>query len=194
MLGSLLLVRNTRPGDASAKVGQRLRTVIATWGHCQVRIIELVAEFADGVEWVLDGSPTAAAWIADVAGVEACTAREWIRIGRKLRDLPRISAAFADGNISYSKVRTLSRVATPDDETELLDIAMTVTASGLGVAVAAWMNRTKHPEEIARYQHSQRSVKWRTEPDGMTVFTLRLPPLLAGKLIAILTTLVMTSD
>jgi len=37
------------------------------------------------------------------------------------------------------------------------------------------------------------SIKWRTEPDGMVTFTLRLPPLLAGALIAFLTAWVMTN-
>ena len=53
------------------------------------------------------------------------------------------------------------------------------------------MHRTKTPQEIDAYQHHQRSVRWRTEPDGMVLFTLRLPPFLAARLIAILTTLLM---
>ena len=168
-------------------------TVVVTWAHCQVRIVELCAEFADGVEWVYDGSPTAAHWIADVADIETSTAREWIRIGRKLAELPTIAAAFAAGHVSYSKVRTLTRIATPDHEAELVDIAKSVAASELGKALAAWMHRTYTPAQIAVYQHSQRSVRWRVEPDGMVLFTLRLPPLVAAKLIAILTTLLMTT-
>lgn len=180
-------------GDASALVGARLRTVIATWSHCQARIIELAAQFADGGEWVLDGSPTAAHWIADVADIETCTAREWIRIGRKLEVLPATATAFSNGEVSYSKVRTITRIATADNEAELLDIAYQSSASDLGRAIAGWMHQTKEPEEIASYQHGQRSVQWRNEPDGMVLFTLRLPPWVAAKLIAILTKLLMTS-
>ena len=49
------------------------------------------------------------------------------------------------------------------------------------------------PAELDAHHQRRRSVKWRTEPDGMVTFTLRLPPLLAGTLIAVLTAMVMRS-
>ncbi|QXC61352.1 hypothetical protein KSP35_00400 [Aquihabitans sp. G128] len=109
---------------------------------------------------------------------------EWLRIGRRLDELPLISAAFADGQLSYSKVRTLTRLATGDNEGELLPIALETPASDLGVELARWLHRTTDPKDLAAYHHQQRSVRWRTDPDGMVVFTLRLPPLLAGAVIA----------
>ena len=130
----------------------------------------LAAEFADSHEWVIAGSPTPAHWLAHTADVEVCTAREWIRIGKKLHTLFNIAEAFSDGIISYSKVRTLTRVATPANERELLEIALTVPAGELGRALAAWLCRNSTPEEVEAHQHAQRSVKWRTEPDGMTTF------------------------
>ena len=99
--------------------------------------------------------------------------------------------AFKRREISYSKVRTLTRLATADNEHELLDIATTTTAADLGRALAAWLHRNSEPEDLAAHHHRQRSVKWRTEPDGMVLFTLRLQPLLAGMLITFLTTWVM---
>jgi len=122
---------------------------------------------------------------------QTCTAREWIRIGRLLRELPAIAEAFADRAISYSKVRTLTRLATPDNEAELLAIARTTTAADLGRALAAWLHRNADPADLDAHHQRHRSVKWRTEPDGMVTFSLRLPPLLAGVLIAFLTTWVM---
>lgn len=58
-------------------------------------------------------------------------------------------------------------------------------------ALAAWTNNTSNPDELETHQHQARSVAWRTEPDGMTTFTLRLQPLIAGILIAALTTIVL---
>jgi len=55
----------------------------------------------------------------------------------------------------------------------------------------AWVNSTSDQGELEAHHQRQRSVKWRTEPDGMTTFSLRLPPLLAGLLITFLTTWVM---
>ncbi len=171
----------------------QLRDAARTWASSQHALIVLAAEFADSVEWVLDGSPTAAHWLADVADVEACNSREWIRIGRKLADLPGIAQAYADAEVSYSKVRTLTRHASAENELELLDLARNVSASDLGRAIAYWLKQNSSPDELEALQRSQRSVKWRIEPDGMVLFSLRLQPIVAAMLITLLTTLVMRS-
>lgn len=61
-------------------------------------------------------------------------------------------------------------------------------------AIAAWVRRTSESATLERCQHRQRSLSWRAEPDRMVTFTARLPPLLAGVLIARLTTTLMTSE
>jgi len=168
-----------------------LLEVVDVWSTSQHRLVVAAADFADSSEWVLAGSPTAAHWLAEAADVEVSTGREWVRIGRQLRQLPAIAAAFEARHVSYSKVRTLSRIATADNEAELLEIAVQVPASDLGRAVAAWVNSNSDAQQLEAHHRRQRSIKWRTEPDGMTTFSLRLPPLLAGLLIAFLTTWVM---
>ena len=183
-------VSSTRP-RASPSLTDQLEAVVATWAQSHCDLVALAAEFADSPEWILTGSPTAAHWLAIIADVEPCTAREWIRIGRRLGELPAIADAFRTRAISYSKVRTLTRLATPENEHELLRIATTTTAADLGRALAAWLHRNSNDEDIADYHQQQRSVRWRTEPDGMVNFSLRLQPVLAGMLIAFLTTWVM---
>lgn len=177
-------------GAGTRPLASALVEVARRWADAQYRLVVLAAEFADSSEWVLE-SPTAAHWLAAAADVETCTAREWIRIGHKLRALPQIAAAFERGTISYSKVRTLTRYATSENEADLLAIAVDVPASELGRALAVWFTGQADAAELEAHQHALRSVKWRTEADGMVVFTLRLPPLLAGMLIATLTRLVM---
>ena len=49
--------------------------------------------------------------------------REKVRVARALGDLPLIDAAFSGGEISYSKVRAMTRVATPENESFLMQIA-----------------------------------------------------------------------
>jgi len=174
-------------------LADRIRQLATSWATSQQALVTLAADFADSNHWALDGSPSAAHWIAAVADIEISTAREWIRIGRALRTLHASADAYADGTLSYSKIRTLTRVATPETEAELLDIALEVPAGDLNRAIAAWRARNNTPEDLDRLHQQQRSVKWRTEPDGMVTFTLRLPPFTAGLLIAWLTTWVMTS-
>ena len=174
-------------------LADRLRRAASLWARSQNELVTLAADFADSGEWALDGSPTAAHWLAAAADVETCTTREWIRVGRALRQLPATADAFARREISYAKVRTLTRLATPDNEAQLLDIAATIPANHLARALARWLNRTSDPAALEEHQHRRRSVTRRTEPDGMTVYTCRLPPLDAGHLDAALTTRIMRS-
>ena len=110
---------------------------------------------------------------------------------RLLRELPHVASAFDQRRLSYTKVRTLTRFATPHNEAELIELAVGVPASALTMVLARWMHDTWEPEAVENYQHLQRSVRWRTEADGMTTFTLRLPPHIAAILISLLTTMVM---
>jgi len=176
---------------ATGPLSAQLLQTIDVWSRSQHDIIVAAAEFADSPEWVFAGSPTAAHWLASVADIEPATAREWVRIGRQLRELPATADAFGTGRVSYSKVRSLTRIATTQNETELLDIALEVPAGDLARALAVWVNQNSDPDDLDAHHQQRRSVKWRSEPDGMVTFTLRLPPLLAGALIAFLTSWVM---
>ncbi len=178
---------------AYPSLSDRLAAIAATWASAQYELVTLAAELVDSPEWILAGSPTPAHHLAAICDVEPCTAREWIRVGKRVRGLLTIAAGFADGTLSYSKVRALISVATPANEAELAAIAHDTPAGDLRAAIARWMHRTCDPGELEAHQRRQRSVRWRTEPDGMVTFTLRLPPQIAAILIALLTTLVMRS-
>ncbi|MEZ5246901.1 MAG: DUF222 domain-containing protein [Acidimicrobiales bacterium] len=179
------------PTEDTRSLADRFRSLTDVWSRSLVRIVDLAAAFADSTEWVVAGSPTAAHHLAAIADVDVATVREWIRIGRQLRTLPASADAFASGVISYSKLRTLSRVATPDNERELLEIACDVAAGELGRALAAWMGRNCDPEDLDAHQQRRRAIRERVEPDGMTTVTMNLPPLVAGAWSAALDTLVM---
>ena len=115
---------------APTSLTTQLTDAILNWSTSQRSVVELAVQFADSSEWAVPGTPSAAHWIAWQADIEVCTAREWIRVGRRLHGLPEITAAFERGDVSYSKVRVLSRLATPSNEAELLAIAVDVPAGG----------------------------------------------------------------
>ncbi|MFN3220016.1 MAG: hypothetical protein ACE367_26290 [Acidimicrobiales bacterium] len=181
------------PVVGAGPLGAELVALSGELRRYQYRIVVAAAAFAESPEWILDGSPTPAHWLATVADVEACTAREWIRIGKALTQLPVTAEAFAEQRLVYSAVRTLTRTATPENEAELVDLVAGVAASEVGKVIAAWMHRNLPAEDIAARQRASRSVKWRTEADGMVVFTLRLQPHIAAVLISVLSVLVMRS-
>jgi hypothetical protein len=95
------------------------------------RWLLLVAEFdrrdAAG-SW---GCRSTATWQAWRCGLDARTARDHVRVARVLPSLPLIAEAFSSGEVPYSKVRALTRVATPATERELLDFARAATTAQL---------------------------------------------------------------
>lgn len=169
----------TEQASASAALVRLGRALTAT--HHE--IVHRAADLQVSGEWQRMAT-SAARWIAEALDVHLGTAREWIRIGLALRHLPLIEQGFADGSLSYAKVRTLTRIATPDNEGALLPIAEAETAQGLGRALAHWSNQNEpSPTRDARH-HRDRKVSWWVQPDGMIAGLFRLPPLLGGHVTA----------
>src|SRR5262249_13221863 len=65
-----------------------------------------------------------------------------LRVARCLPQLPLVHAAFASGELSYAKVRALTRVADAESEEELLELARAMTAAQLERAVSAYRRVT----------------------------------------------------
>ena len=93
------------------------------------RLLLLVRDFDDRFGWAKWGLRNCAEWLAWRCGLTLSAAREKVRTSQALRSLPAISAAFADGRLSYSKVRALTRVAHLSDEDLLLAYALEATAA-----------------------------------------------------------------
>lgn len=151
-------------------LGRRLSTT-------RHQLIAALARYDLTGHWAILGLPTCAHWIAAELGVTTGTAREWLRIGHALRVLDTVDRWFADGRLSYAKVRELTRVAVdhPDRQEELVALAERESANGLGRALAAWTSRFEDPDVRDRRHRRQRGLSSRIEPDGMAVMTLRLP-------------------
>jgi len=164
------------------------------WARCQRDLLGLVVTLDRSGAWAFDGARTCSHWVADALDIEICTAREWIRVGVLLEQLPSISTAFEASRLSYSKLRTLTRVATPENEAELCELAERTPAGQLACAVAAFLSRHEEPEETERRQHEARSFTWRIAPDGMVVGTFRLAPLAAAQLTRTVDASVMRGD
>jgi len=97
------------------------------------------------------------------------TARDHVRIARRLADLPLVRAAFADGTLSYSKARAITRVATTETEGQLVEWAAHATAAQLDRVVAG-RRGVDRPEPETRY------VTWGRDDDGSFVLRARLSP------------------
>ena len=92
------------------------------------RMLMLVREFDERMGWQKWSMRNCAEWLAWRCELSLSAAREHVRTAHALREMPAISAAFADGRLSYSKVRALTRVVEYRDEDALLAYALKVSA------------------------------------------------------------------
>ena len=100
-------------------------------------------------------------------------AREHVRVARALPGLPLIREAFARGELSYAKVRALTRVATAENETGLLPLAEVLTAAQLERALRAYRRvSTREARDLQDYEE----LSWHWDEDGALVLHGRLAP------------------
>jgi hypothetical protein len=114
-------------GDVAGEV-TRLAGDIETATH---KLLACIRRFEASEVWLEQGAGSCAHWLAWRIGWDLVTAWEKVRVARALGRLPAIDAALAVGELSYAKVRALTRVATRDNERRLLDVAREATASEL---------------------------------------------------------------
>ena len=119
-----------RLGEAIAELAARLHA--ATY-----ELLVLLREFDERAGWN-NGFVSCAHWLHWRTGIDLGAAREKIRVARALPSLPLIGAAMQRGAISYAKVRALTRVATPENEASLLDLALAGTAAHVERFIRAW--------------------------------------------------------
>jgi hypothetical protein len=136
------------------------------------RMLAVLAEFDRRQAWAAWQCTSAQHWLSWKCGLGYTAATERLRVARALPALPTISAALAAGRLSWSKVREVTRVATPDDEANWATIAEAATANQVAKLTSA--ARTISGHDAAR-QLDERAFSWHTEADGSMVLEVRLP-------------------
>ena len=119
-------------------------------------LLVLIREFDERAGFLQWGLQTCAEWLAWRCDISLTTAREKVRVAHALKVLPRISSAFSTGELSYSKVKEITRVANTENESHLLAFALRHTAvtvaercrelrcgseTSIGTAERAWAHR-----------------------------------------------------
>ena len=149
--------------------------IILLCGHINAatyRLICLIQELDRRGPWgVWECTP--AEWLNIYCGISAGAAREKVRTALALKSLPLITEAFRTGEISYSKVRALTRVATPEREDVLLETALSCTASQVERIVRG-CRRIEHLDD-AELNRESRYLDCYWDEAGNLVLRGRLP-------------------
>jgi len=138
------------------------------------RFLVLLGDFDARRGWASWEMSSCAAWLSWKCQMSSGTAREHVRVARALRDLPVIRAEFGAGRLSYAKVRALTRIAAPETEAGLAELAGPMTGNQLERFARAHRQVSSVDDAAARVR---RRLAWRFEDDGSLSGTFRLPPL-----------------
>src|SRR5216117_759762 len=158
-----------RLGDAIAELSAHVEAATA-------RLLDLIREFDARGGWN-PGFRSCAASLSWRVGLDPGAARERVRVARALGTLPQLAQALARGELSYAKVRALTRVASPETEDRLLAMGKAGTAEHVERIVRGWrrVDRLAEARETAR-RHASRALHVYQDEDGMVVIRGRLTP------------------
>ncbi|HEV8674544.1 MAG TPA: DUF222 domain-containing protein [Methylomirabilota bacterium] len=156
------------------QLGDQIAELSAHLDAATARLLTLLREFGARGGWG-NGFRSCADWLSWRVGLDPGAARERVRVARALGELPQLAAALARGELSYAKVRALTRVATPETEARLLAVGQAGTAAHVERIVRAWRRVDRQGEEAAA-RHARRSLQVYPDEDGMMVVRGRLEP------------------
>jgi hypothetical protein len=137
------------------------------------RLLTCIRQFDDSRAWAAQGALSCAYWLSWRIGLDVVTARERLRVAHALGKLPGRDAAMATGKLSYSKVRAISRGATPANEGTLVEIALAATGAQLERLCRGYGNALHVDDKPSR---EARSVRRQILPSGMVKVEMVLCP------------------
>jgi hypothetical protein len=193
-------------------LADKVTTLAGQINAATYRFLKMIAEFDRRKAWEGPGIRSCAYWLAWKSGLDIAVAREKVRVAKALVGLPKTNAAFEKGKLSYSKVRAMTRVATEDNESYLLDIAQYGTTEH--VVKLAWAFRTvsraedfdgadamgvmgelnesvvvsEHELDLRREQtlYEARGVSCYQDDDGLWIIKAKLPAEAGGLLVKVI--------
>ena len=139
-------------------------------------LLLLVRQFDERAGWLQWGFNNCADWLAWRCDLSMSAAREKVRVAHALKTLPMIVTAFATGELSYSKVRPLTRIARSDNEESLLAFALKTTASRVEERCRELRCGTAESVSEAHRAHANRSLRvFRNTGRSSMTITVELP-------------------
>jgi hypothetical protein len=187
-------------GESNDQLADQITTLSGQINAANYQFLKLIAEFDRRQAWEGFGIRSCAHWLNWKCGIAMSAAREKVRTARALEGLPGINTAFQKGELSFSKVRAMTRVATEENEAYLLNIAEYGTAQHMEVLVKAFrtvsriadtaedfnvveadehrksaLGESQHELRQQQSQQENRFVTCYQDDDGMWIIKAKLP-------------------
>ena len=151
---------------ATERLEAEITTLAGQLAAGECRWLLLVGEFDRREAWRAWGCASIVHWLSWQCGLDPRSARERVRVARALLEFVEIRDAFAVGALSYSKVRAITRIVTPETEVGLVGMARNATAAQIERLVAAY-RRVFDPNRLATANraYEDRRVDTVDDPD-----------------------------
>jgi hypothetical protein len=136
-------------------------------------LLDLISTYDESEAWKEDGAVSIEVWLCCTLGIAFSLASEWVLVARSFRSLPKLAQAYEEGRLPYGHVKSLIKVATSDNEVELLERAIGMNAWQVQRMVKYLSPPA--PEED-KEKISKRSLNFQADrEEGFTRFWGRLP-------------------
>jgi hypothetical protein len=169
-----LIVPTPAPIAELDRLGDEIAELSAHLEAATARLLDLIREFDARGGWS-NGFRSCAHWLSWRVGLDLGAARERVRVARALGGLPRLAQALGGGELSYAKVRALTRVATAETEERLLAVGRAGTAEHVERIVRGWRRLDRQVElQETKRQHAARGLQVYQDDDGMVTVRGRL--------------------
>ena len=168
------LAEPAEPPDLD-RLGDQIAELSARIDAATYELLCYLHQFNQQHGW--EGFRSCAHWLNWRTGLDLGAAREKLRVAAALAELPHIAAAMACGRLSYSKVRALSRVASPATEARLLAVACGATAAQVERLVRGWRQADQAAQaDGEQVRLASRMLSTQVDDNGMLVLRARLTP------------------
>ncbi len=170
-LGRLALTTADVAGMPNEQLAEHLDGLFRLRSAVDGRILVLLGEAERRQAFRDDGATSAENWAVERFSVAVPTARALVRVAEKAWDLPQLTEALRDGEITFDKLRAVADIATPENDAELVEAARERSVRELA-EVARSHRQAPAPSEAAR-DHDRRSLRFN---DTFRTMTVQLPP------------------
>ena len=149
-------------------LGDQIAEMSAHIDAAMHRLLTAIREFDAASGWHVQGALSCAHWLAWRVGWDLRTARERLRVARKLAELPLVDEQLRLGAMSYSQARAISRVATADKEALWVAYAKRMPASQLDTLCRSYesvqaYDQARSTEAGAAHGDATKSRQWHGE-------------------------------
>ncbi len=167
--------------DSTAVLTNKITSFSKQMDLAEYHFLRMLAEFDLRRAWFEPGVGSLSYWLNLHCDICDCTAREKVRVARCLNKLPMINQQFEAGELSYSKVRALTRIATDENESALLEVAQNHSANYIEKYVKRFRRIDENQRPIVTVDElEQRRMDYYQDEDGMWVIKAKLPQVEGG--------------